>query len=126
MSLQVRSRAAGAAVIAGIFAALAHSQTKPTPLCLQPATQEGRELVLAALAFVEGEAGDASKSRVAILHNPAHAAAPPTQLQRLLLAATAAPSRRTKIVGDLESGSRVGYRFICQLQIRIDCVAAPD
>ena len=58
--------------------------------------------MLAALAFVRGEVGDASASRVAILHNPAAAAAgPPSQLLRLVLAAVAVPSRRPKLPGKL-------------------------
>lgn len=57
--------------------------------------------MLAALAFVQGEVGDASASRVAILHNPTAAAAgPPSQLQRIVLAATAVPSRRPKLPGE--------------------------
>lgn len=62
-------------------------------------TQAGRELVAEAMAFSDGQAGDASQSRVAILHNPADEAAAPTPLHRLVLAAAAAPSRRTKIAG---------------------------
>ena len=60
--------------------------------------------MLAALAFVKGEVGDASASRVAILHNPAATAAgPPSQLQRIVLAAAAVPSRRPKLPGGISS-----------------------